>query len=67
MEQQAAETFFRALGRPVPGLEVRLEKRVPAYAGLGGGSADVAAVLRCCGICIARRCPGWSWRPSGPR
>ena len=47
MEQQAAETFFRALGRPVPGLEVRLEKRVPAYAGLGGGSADVAAVLRC--------------------
>ena len=47
LEQRAAEVFFRALGRPMPGLEVRLRKRVPAYAGLGGGSADVAAVLRC--------------------
>ena len=46
MEQQAAEAFFAALGRPLPGLEVRLAKHVPAYAGLGGGSADVAAVLR---------------------
>ena len=40
LEQRAAESFFRYLGRPVPGLEVRLVKRVPAYAGLGGGSAD---------------------------
>ena len=40
MEQQAAEAFFAALGRSVPGLEVRLAKQVPAYAGLGGGSAD---------------------------
>ena len=47
MEQRAAEAFFDALGCPVPGLEIHLEKRVPAYAGLGGGSADVAAVLRC--------------------
>lgn len=46
LEQRAAEAFFAAVGRPVPGLSVTLEKRTPAYAGLGGGSADVAALLR---------------------
>ncbi len=46
LEQRAAEAFFAALGRPMPGLRVTLEKKTPAYAGLGGGSADVAALLR---------------------
>lgn len=46
LEQRAAEAFFAAVGRPIPGLRVTLEKRTPAYAGLGGGSADVAALLR---------------------
>jgi len=46
LEQRAAEAFFEAVGRSMPGLEVTLEKRTPAYAGLGGGSADVAALLR---------------------
>lgn len=46
LEQQAVEAFFAAIGRPMPGLSVTLEKRTPAYAGLGGGSADVAALLR---------------------
>ena len=46
LEQRAAETFFAAIGKPVPGLAVTLEKVTPAYAGLGGGSADVAALLR---------------------
>lgn len=45
MEERAAEAFFAALGRPCPPLRVTLEKRIPAYSGLGGGSADVAALL----------------------
>ena len=46
LEQRAAEVFFAEIGKPIPGLRVTLEKMTPAYAGLGGGSADVAALLR---------------------
>ncbi|HEX5726735.1 MAG TPA: hypothetical protein VFX98_14765, partial [Longimicrobiaceae bacterium] len=42
---RAAEAFYGALGEP-PAVEVALEKRIPAAAGLGGGSSDAAAVLR---------------------
>ena len=46
LEQWAAEAFFEAIGQPMPGLRATLETVTPAYAGLGGGSADVAALLR---------------------
>lgn len=43
---KAAEVFFRATGKDPEGLEIRITKRIPCEAGLGGGSADAAAVLR---------------------
>ena len=44
---RAAESLWRALRRegPINGVLVRLEKRIPLQAGLGGGSADAAATL----------------------
>jgi 4-diphosphocytidyl-2-C-methyl-D-erythritol kinase len=41
---RAAEAFYTRLGWE-PMLRVHLEKRIPAQAGLGGGSSDAAAAL----------------------
>lgn len=43
---KAAAAFFRTVQRDPEGLELRITKRIPVQAGLGGGSADAGAVLR---------------------
>ena len=43
---KAARLFFDEMGGEPDGLEIRITKRIPSEAGLAGGSADAAAVLR---------------------
>ena len=43
---RAADAFFAAAGIPNTGVEITIEKNIPAAAGMAGGSADGAAVLR---------------------
>ena len=42
----AARAFWVGTGRPEQGLEIAIEKVIPVCAGMAGGSADAAAVLR---------------------
>lgn len=43
---KAADVFFQETNIPRTGISIRLEKKIPSQAGLGGGSSDAAAVLR---------------------
>ena len=43
---KAAKAFYNATGTDPDGITVEIVKRIPMGAGLGGGSADAAAVLR---------------------
>ena len=60
---RAAQVFLARAGLKC-GVHIRLHKRIPVCAGLGGGSSDAAAVLRALERLTCARCASSSRPPS---
>lgn len=43
---KAAEKFFEYINKPVQGISIHIDKVIPSQAGMAGGSADAAAVIK---------------------
>lgn len=54
---RAARVFFTETGVAPHGLSINIDKRIPARAGMAGGSADAAAVLRALRLLLAPNIP----------